>query len=69
MWMRGLNQHPAKVPFVVIRAVGSNPTVTASYNGMAKEIWAVGIVGNTVALQASVPGSNPGRSTSYRGIE
>ena len=30
---------------------------------MAKEIWAVGIVGNTVALQASVPGSNPGRST------
>ena len=26
-------------------------------------IWAVGIVGNTVALQASVPGSNPGRST------
>ena len=29
-WMSGLNQHPAKVPFVVIRAVGSNPTVTAS---------------------------------------
>jgi hypothetical protein len=27
------------------------------------KIWAVGIVGNTVALQASVPGSNPGRST------
>ena len=27
--MRGLNQHPAKVPFVVIRAVGSNPTITA----------------------------------------
>lgn len=25
--------------------------------------WAVGIVGNTVALQASVPGSIPGRST------
>jgi hypothetical protein len=29
------------------------------------KIWAVGIVGNTVALQASVPGSNPGRSTKF----
>lgn len=28
--------------------------------------WAVGIVGNTVALQASVPGSIPGRSTIKR---
>lgn len=28
-----------------------------------QEQWAVGIVGNTVALQASVPGSIPGRST------
>ena len=27
--------------------------------------WAVGIDGNTVALQASVPGSIPGRSTSF----
>ena len=29
-WMRGLNRHPAKVLFVVIRAVGSNPTLTAN---------------------------------------
>jgi hypothetical protein len=28
-WMSGLNRHPAKVLFVEIRAVGSNPTVTA----------------------------------------
>ena len=28
-WMSGLNQHPAKVSFGVIRAVGSNPTLTA----------------------------------------
>lgn len=31
--MRGLNQHPAKVQFVVIWAVGSNPTLTASRKG------------------------------------
>ena len=30
-WMRGLNRHPAKVLFVVIRAVGSNPTLTANF--------------------------------------
>ena len=29
-WMSGLNRHPAKVLFVVIRAVGSNPTLTAT---------------------------------------
>ena len=28
-WMSGLNQHPAKVSPGVIRAVGSNPTLTA----------------------------------------
>ena len=27
--MSGLNQHPAKVSLGVIRAVGSNPTLTA----------------------------------------
>jgi hypothetical protein len=30
-WMSGLNRHPAKVLFVEIRAVGSNPTVTAKF--------------------------------------
>ena len=31
-WMSGLNRHPAKVLFVVIRAVGSNPTLTAKFS-------------------------------------
>ena len=29
-WMSGLNRHPAKVLFVEIRTVGSNPTLSAS---------------------------------------
>jgi len=28
-WMSGLNRHPAKVLYVEIRTVGSNPTLTA----------------------------------------
>jgi hypothetical protein len=37
--------------------------VQPEINRLVEEKWAVGIVGNTVALQASVTGSNPVRST------
>ena len=29
-WMSGLNRHPAKVLYIEICTVGSNPTLTAS---------------------------------------
>ena len=50
---------------VSIVAVRKSPKLLAvvRFHHESPKIWAVGIVGNTVALQASVPGSNPGRST------
>ena len=37
-WMSGLNRHPAKVLYIEICTVGSNPTLTANIIDIANKV-------------------------------
>jgi hypothetical protein len=53
--MRGLNRHPAKVLFVEIRAVGSNPTLTAIYGSTLADLTRVQSLESKVQFLKGLP--------------